>query len=657
MKGLFIASIALCVAWSASAQKEFKLASPNGRVTTEIELGGQLTYSISLNGEKLMDDSPIGMTLTTGEVWGQNPKLKSQKRQKVDQIIPSPVYRAKELKENYNALTLTFKGDYAVEFRAYDDGIVYRFSTIRKMPFEVKKDNASFNFDDDATVIASYVTAAKDGDFTSQFGSSFENIYSVGKIKEMNKQRLTFLPVWVDCGKDGKVCLTETNLESYPGLYLLAQGDETLQGVNAPYPKTMKQGGHNMLQELVSEGEDYIAKISGPRTFPWRIAVVAKEDKDIAASTLGYQLGEPSRVSDYSWIKPGKVAWDWWNDWNLSGVDFRAGINTETYKYYIDFAAQKGIEYVILDEGWAVNLKADLLQIVPEIDLKRIVDYGKQKGVDIILWAGYYAFNRDMENVCKHYSEMGVKGFKIDFMDRDDQLMTEFMYRAAATCAKYHLLADFHGTYKPSGLNRTYPNVINFEGVHGLEQMKWEPATCDQLKYDVTIPYIRQLAGPMDYTQGAMLNGGIRNYFPVNSEPMSQGTRCHQLGLYVVLDSPLNMLCDSPTNYLKEPECTDFIAKIPTIWDETRILDGKVGEYIVTARRSGNTWYVGGLTNREARDLNVDLSFLNGKQMQLFRDGVNADRKGADFKLISERIDNKLQIHLAPGGGFAAKIQ
>ena len=657
MKRLFIASIALCVVWSASAQNDFKLASPNGRVTTEIELGGQLTYSISLNGEELMSDSPIGMTLTTGEVWGQNPKLKSQKRQKVDQIIPSPMYRAKELKENYNALTLTFKGDYAVEFRAYDDGIAYRFSTTRKAPFVVKEDNASFNFDDDATVIASYVTAGKDGDFTSQFGSSFENIYSVGKIKEMNKQRLSFLPVWVDCGKDGKVCLTETNLESYPGLYLLAQGNETLRGVNAPYPKTMKQGGHNMLQEPVSEGEDYIAKISGPRTFPWRIAVVAKEDKDIAASTLGYQLGDPNRLSDYSWIKPGKVAWDWWNDWNISGVDFRAGINTETYKYYIDFAAQKGIEYVILDEGWAVNLKADLLQIVPEIDLKGIVDYGKQKGVGIILWAGYYAFNRDMENVCKHYSNMGVKGFKIDFMDRDDQLMTEFMYRAAATCAKYHLLADFHGTYKPSGLNRTYPNVINFEGVHGLEQMKWEPATCDQLKYDVTIPYIRQLAGPMDYTQGAMLNGGIRNYHPVNTEPMSQGTRCHQLGLYVVLDSPLNMLCDSPTNYLREPECTDFIAKIPTVWDETRILDGKVGEYIVTARRSGNTWYVGGLTNREARDLTIDLSFLNGKQMQLFKDGVNADRKGADYKLISERVGNKLQIHLAPGGGFAAKIQ
>ena len=656
MKKIALVAMTLCFAWSASAQKEFKITSPNGRVTAEISLDNQLTYSISLDGEEVMDDSPIGVTLTTGEVWGSNPKLKSKKTKKVDQMIPSPFYRANQLRDNYNELTLTFKDDYGVEFRAYNDGIAYRLITTRKTPFIIQKDNTAFDFDDDDDVIASYVREDyKAGDFTAQFGSSFENLYSEYKVKDMKRDRLTFLPVMVKTD-DGVVCITETNLESYPGLYLLGTGSDKMQGINAPYPKTMKQGGHNMLQEPVSEGENFIAKINGPRTFPWRIAIVAKEDKDIAASTLGYQLGEPSRVADYSWVKPGKVAWDWWNDWNIGGVDFRAGINTETYKYYIDFASQKGIEYVILDEGWAVNLKADLLQIIPEIDLKGIVEYGKQKGVGIILWAGYYAFNRDMENVCKHYSDMGVKGFKIDFMDRDDQLMTEFMYRAAATCAKYHMLADFHGTYKPSGLNRTYPNVVNFEGVHGLEQMKWESGT-DQLKYDVTIPYIRQVAGPMDYTQGAMLNGGIRNYHPFNSEPMSQGTRCHQLGLYVVLDSPLNMLCDSPTNYLKEPECTDFIAKIPTVWDETRIIDGKVGEYIVTARRSGITWYVGGITNREPRDLTIDLSFLSGKQMQLFKDGVNADRKGSDFKLTNERTESKLQIHLAPGGGFAAKIQ
>ncbi len=647
----------LCMAsMGIYAQKQFTLASPDGKVSTTITVGDMLQYSISIDGQQVLAPSPISMTLSTGEVWGQKPALRGNKRSSVNQNIASPLYRDATLTDNYNAITLNFRKDYSVEFRAYNDGVAYRFTTTRKTPFNVVSDGATFNFDKDYTMTASYVRDGKDGDWASQFANSFENTYTVEKLSKFNTGHLTFLPVVVDA-ENAKVCITEVNLEGYPGLYLKGNGNNTLTGMNAPYPKETKQGGHNQLEDLVQSGEDYIAKVEGPRSFPWRVAIVAKEDKGIAASTLSYQLAEPSRLTDISWIKPGKVAWDWWNDWNISGVDFRAGINTETYKYYIDFAADKGIEYVILDEGWAVNLKADLMQIIPEIDMKAIVDYGKQKNVGIILWAGYYAFNRDMENVCKYFADMGVKGFKIDFMNRDDQPMTEFMYRAAAMCAKYHLLADFHGMYKPAGLNRTYPNAINFEGVHGLEQMKWQSTSVDQLLYDVTIPYIRQAAGPMDYTQGAMLNGGLRNYYPFNSEPMSQGTRCHQLGLYIVLDSPLNMMCDSPTNYLREPECTDLIAGIPTVWDETIVLDGKMGEYIVTARRSGSTWYVGGITNREARDLNVDLSFLDGTyQAELYKDGMNADRKGADYRVERFNTAGTKSIHLAPGGGFVAKL-
>ena len=427
--------------------------------------------------------------------------------------------------------------------------------------------------------------------------------------------------------------------------------------MSAPYPKRMEQGGHNQLQMQVKEGENFIAKMNGPVTFPWRIAIVS-DDKGIAASTLTYQLAEPSRIADTSWIKPGKVAWDWWNDWNISNVPFHAGINNDTYKYYIDFASQHGIEYVILDEGWAVNLKADLMQVVPEINLQELVNYGKARNVGIILWAGYYAFARDMENVVKYFADMGVKGFKVDFMNRDDQIMTNFIYRSAELCAKYHMIVDYHGMFKPAGLNRTYPNVLNCEGVHGLEQMKWAGASVDQMKYDVQIPFLRQVAGPMDYTQGAMRNASRSNYRPVNSEPMSQGTRCHQLGLYVVLDSPFNMLCDSPTNYINEPESTDFIAGIPTVWDETRILDGKIGEYIITARRSGNTWYIGGITDWTPRDLTVDLSFLSGSyKCELFKDGVNADRKASDYLLETTSINGgKLNLHLAPGGGFAMKL-
>ncbi len=412
---------------------------------------------------------------------------------------------------------------------------------------------------------------------------------------------------------------------------------------------------------IITEREDYIARVDSPRGLPWRIAIVTDDDRNLAASNLTYQLAEPSRVADVSWIKPGKVAWDWWNNWNLDGVDFLTGVNNDTYKAYIDFASANGIEYVILDEGWAVNLKADLFQVVDEINLQELVDYAAAKNVGLILWAGYYAFARDMERVCDHYSKMGIKGFKVDFMDRDDQIMTDFNARAAEMAAKYHLVLDLHGTHKPAGLNRTYPNLLNFEGVHGLENTKWAPESYDQVKYDVMVPFLRQVAGPLDYTQGAMLNGSRGNYHPCNSEPMSQGTRCRQLALYVTFDSPLNMLCDSPSNYMREQECTDYIAEIPTVWDETRILDASMGEYIVTARRKGDKLYIGGITDWTPRDMKVDLSFLpaGNHTATLFRDGVNAHRRGRDYKkeTVNVSAQTPFDVHVAPGGGFVLIVE
>jgi alpha-glucosidase len=374
---------------------------------------------------------------------------------------------------------------------------------------------------------------------------------------------------------------------------------------------------------------------------------------------LVYLLADECNLQDISWIKPGKVAWDWWNDWNISGVDFESGVNNATYKHYIDFASKYGIEYVILDEGWAVTGKADMMQVVPEIDLNELVRYGKQKNVGIVLWAGYAAVNKDMEGVCRHFSEMGITGFKVDFMDRDDQIMVGFYNRLAEVAAKHKLLIDFHGAYKPTGLQRTFPNVLNYEGVAGLEQMKWMKVV-DQMEYDVTIPFIRMLAGPMDYTQGAMRNAVKSNYVPVYTEPMSQGTRCHQLALYTIFESPFNMLSDSPTNYEKESECTGFIAAIPTVWDRTVVLDGKVGEFIVVARKKNDTWYIGGITDWNARDLTVGLDFL-GKgnySIELFSDGVNANKVATDYKKekLLTSSDKKLTIKLASGGGFTAKI-
>ena len=657
MKTLKVLILCVLCAFSAQAQKQYSLTSPDGKLKTNITTGKQLTYDITFHNQQVLESSPLSMTLDNGEVWGENDKVSKVTRKSVNGKISTPLYRANEIVENYNELTLQFK-DFNVVFRAYDDGIAYRFVNKGKKPFNVVDELVNYKFPTDATASVPYVKPRKG---VNKYANSFENYYANVPLSKVDQEKLVFLPVVVSLDNNVKVGITEVDLENYPGLYLIGQGNTQLLGDFAPFPKKQEQGGHNMLQMNVIEVENYIAKVNKPRKFPWRVAIVTNEDKELASSHLSYLLAEPSRLEDISWIKPGKIAWDWWNAWNLDSVNFKTGVNNDTYKAYIDFASKNGIEYVILDEGWAVNLKADLMQVVPEINLEELIAYANKKNVGLVLWAGYHAFNRDMENVCRHYAEMGIKGFKVDFMDRDDQEMTEFNYRAAQITAKYKLLLDLHGMYKPAGLNRTYPNAINFEGVNGLEQMKWEENPTAQVEYDVMIPFIRQVAGPMDYTQGAMRNAAKGNYYPCYEEPMSQGTRCRQLALYMVLDSPFNMLCDTPSNYEREKECTDFISAVPTVWDETIVLDGKMGEYIITARRQGNTWYIGGITNWDARDLEVDLSFLADKTYsgKLFKDGVNAHRIGRDYQseAIQAKKGDKVKIHLAPGGGFALTLK
>ena len=663
MKIVRLFLIACLLTQVAQAQTKYELTSPDGKLKTHIAAGKQLTYDIVFDGQQVTNASPISITLENGEVWGENDKPTSAKRKSVNTKVASPFYRASELADNYNELVLSFKGNWGVEFRAYNDGIAYRFVNKGKKAFKIVNEEVNYQFTTDAKGTVPYVIRGTDGDYESQFRNSFENQYTVKNISELNKQRLIFLPAMAEVENGVKVCITETDLNNYPGLYLSAgKGEHLLSGVFAQYPKTVEQGGHNNLQMLVKERENYIAKVEGPRNFPWRVAIVSNQDIDIANSNLSYLLAAPSKVEDTSWIKPGKVAWEWWNNWNIEGVDFRSGVNNATYKVYIDFAGKNGIEYVILDEGWAVNRQADLMQVVKEIDLKELIAYAAERNVGIILWAGYWAFDRDMENICKHYSEMGVKGFKVDFMDRDDQVMTDFNFRAAEMCAKYHLLLDLHGTHKPAGLNRTFPNVLNFEGVYGLEQAKWEsPNVLDHVTYNTQLPFLRQVSGPMDYTQGAMVNTNKGQYRPSYSEPMSQGTRCQQLALYVILESPLNMLCDSPSNYEREPECTKFISAIPTTWDESKVIDGKVGEYVITARRKGDIWYIGGITNWTGRTIEVDLSFLGGKTLkgELFRDGNNVHKKARDYRREEMNVNTaeKFKVYMAPGGGFTLKLQ
>ncbi len=640
------------------------VTSPDGHITATVVPGTDIRYMVSRDGQQLIAPSVISMHLSDGIVFGQNDRLRKVTRTSVDQTLPAVAYKKSEVRDNYNQITLTYK-EFNLIFRAYDEGVAYRFVSRldKKKEYEVISEQAEFNFEHDGTSFIPY-TRLTEGDpgINAQFSTSFERQYTVSNLSEWENGRITFLPMVVSAGDGVRVLVTEADLTDYPGMYLQgAQGSTNLKAVFAPYPKTIEQGGHNMLQGIVKERENYIAKVRGGETFPWRVIMVSSDDAQLAVNDIVWKLSPAAdKDADFSWVKPGKVAWEWWNDWNLYGVDFKAGINNETYKYYIDFASENGIGYVILDEGWAVNLQADLLQVVPEINLQELVDYGKERNVGIILWAGYWALNRDIEGLCKHFSEMGVKGFKVDFMDRDDQMMVNFHARTAEIAAKYNLLIDFHGTYKPTGLSRRWPNVINYEGVYGLEQMKWGGKELAQVTYDVTVPFIRMAAGPMDYTQGAMRNAAKKNFRSVNSEAMSQGTRCHQLAEYVVFESPLNMLCDSPSNYMNEPECTAFIAACPTVWDDSRAVNGEIGKYITLARRSGDDWYVGALTDWDARDLTLDLSFLGEGDwtLDIFQDGVNADRAARDYKHTSAAVpaDRQLTVHLAPGGGWVAKI-
>jgi alpha-glucosidase len=637
----------------AQKDKVYDLASPGGATTLSVTIGAAaMMWSVRHSGQAVLAPSALALSLEGGEVLDGRTGLVKAIREMKDEWILAFHYKKDSIRNRYNQLTLTFpKGGYGIIFRVYDDGAAYRWVTSRKDSLTIRSEKAEFNFPADEKAWIPYVNDPSPDIYTT----SFENFYRPMKLSEFRKDSLAFLPVLVDMGNGQKAGILEADLEEYPGMFVGA-GASGLTGRFAPYPLEEQQGGHNQLQSLVTRRADYIAVTAGTRSYPWRIIVCTDHDKELADNDMVYRLAAPSRVADTGWIRPGKVAWDWWNDWNISHVNFRAGINTDTYKYYIDFAADNHIGYILLDEGWSDP--TDLMKIVPEVDLAAIIGYARERNVGVWLWAGARPLDQKMEEVMTYYSQMGIKGFKVDFMNRDDQHMVRFYYHAAQAAAAHHLMLDFHGAYKPTGLQRTYPNVLNFEGVRGMENEKW--SNDDFPGYDVSIPFIRMLAGPLDYTPGAMKNYNKTNFRPIFSEPESQGTRCHQLAMYIVYEAPFSMLSDNPTSYKREPESLRFITGVPTVFDETRALDGSVGEYVAIARRKGDEWYVGAMTNWSARDPTLDLSFLpaGSYQASVIRDGINADRDGTDY--VAETVpvtrDSKLAIHLAPGGGWVAKI-
>ena len=639
----------------AAKEKKYVLSSPDGTLKVEISAGNELAYQVMHGNDTILSHSNIGLVLENGTIVGKTPRITGERRRKIKDNIESPFYRFKEFVATGNELDLKLKGGFGIIFRAYNEGVAYRFYTTQSSDIIIKEEQAEFNFKEDYTAYLPYTTNDK-----KPMAMAYQNVYDITPLSKA-QPKLAFLPVTVDCGSV-KLTLLESDLEAYPGVFVQSQqGKYGLKGVFAPYPaKTDFYPWRK--QEYVTETTDFISRSRGSRSYPWRVLAITEKDTDMPVNNLVYALASPNRIGDTSWIKTGKVAWDWWNDWNLKGVPFKAGINMDTYKYYIDFASRNGLEFIVLDEGWYDPKSGDMLTVIPELDLPELIAYGKSKGVEIVLWTVFNVLDSQLEAACKKYADMGIKGFKVDFLDRDDQTAVEMVYRIAEMTARYKLTLDLHGIYKPTGINRTYPHIINFESVFGMEEVKWTDIKNNMPLYDVTFPYIRMMAGPVDYTPGAMRNATKADWRAMYYTPASMGTRCHQLAAYIVHDSPFTMLCDAPTNYLNEEECVDFIASLPVEVDSTFIASGELGKYIVTVRKKDVNWYIGGMTNWDERDVQLDFSFLpEGMSYTavLFKDGVNANKQAEDYRKETIRIDkdSRLTLHLASGGGFAMKLE
>lgn len=640
-----IVVFAFCVP-SAVAQSSYDLLSPDKRIEVRIRTAKGVRYDLLLKGQVLLQDCTLSLDIDH-KTLGPDAKVLKTKERSSNQVL-EPIIRQKfaKIRENYNELRLDMDGAYAVVFRAYNEGLAYRFETsFPQEQVKVYKEEASFNFP------ANFNTYYPQED---SFFSHNERRYVPQHLSEIAPAFIATLPAVVDMGGGAKVAIAESDVEDYPGLWLHGTGGNGLAAVFPPYP--LKEKLERDRDFRVVESADYISVTKGTRTFPWRLVGVAEKDGDLLTNQLVWLTEKPSQIQDTSWIKPGKVAWDWWNANNVFGVDFKAGINTQTYKYYIDFAAKYGIPYVILDEGW--YKLGNVLDVVPEINMEELTAYAKQKNVGIILWVIWKTLDDQLEPALDQFAKWGVKGIKVDFMQRSDQLLINYYHKVSRETAKRKMLVDFHGDQKPASMTRTWPNLINAEGVRGLEWSKWSADT--EPEHNVTLPFTRMFLGPMDYTPGAMLNAQKASFAPIFNRPMSLGTRCHQLAMYVVYEAPLQMLSDSPSNYLRETEAMEFLAAVPTEWDETKVLDAKIADYVVVARRNGREWYIGAMTDWTPRELEVDLSFLSEGdfQMAAYEDGVNADRMASDYKLVRSQVSKstKLKIKLAPGGGWAARI-
>ena len=660
----------MCLMGLSSQAAEYQVSSPNGKVKVVVNTDEAVKWSVTYDGKPVLLPSQIDIQLRQGKKslgLGQIGKVAVRQ---IKSSFDSPFYKKATVKDEYGQMLMYTNQKFTIEVRAYDDGAAYRLISSNSKPSTVVNETAEFCFDADYQAFVPYVNDNRGGE---RYCYSFESYYDEQPLSKMFNDSLAITPLAVCLPGGMKAIVMDAGVENYPGMFVKkGKAAHSLVAEFAPYPTEQPVRGYARLNLVPTKRADYIAKLNGKQSLPWRAVVITEKDADILNCDMAQRLAPACRIGDTSWISPGKVAWDWWNNTNITGVDFKSGMNTDTYLYYIDFAAKNHLEYIIIDEGWSSE-ESLMKDLNPEIDLPRLIAYGRQKGVGIILWSSWRNLigNDPMcdqsvvETVMAHYADMGIKGFKVDFFDRDDQQVSASAYKIAEIAAKHHLHLDYHGL-KPFGIQRAYPNILNFEGVKGLENSKWEPRVGDgplhnQPRYDVTIPYLRMLAGPLDYTPGAMMNAMKDSFFGNNDHPMSQGTRVHQMAMYVTFEAPLQMLADSPTKYMQNQECTDFIAQIPTTFDETIALDGKLGEYTVIARRKGAVWYLAAMTDWTARDLTIDLSFLGEgtHQADIFADGVNAAKEATDYKHSRQAVksSDRLAVHLSSGGGWTAIIR
>lgn len=647
------------VLWSSqmllAAPKPFQrsVTSPNGRVTLLVSISDSVRFSVRYADQSLVEPSTVAMTLSTGQTLGATGiPQRSRIRTVRDSILPPVVTKFRVVPDVYSELTLDFRGNYSLEFRAYDDGVAYRFRTAFPDSITVRSETARFALADNPTIYYPAVQPRRDAD---RFHTSFEEPYQIRPLSQMADSALCFSPVLAAPASGPRIVLTESDLLDYPGMFLARDG-MALKGVFAPYPLAEKflEGGFG--QWVVTRRADFIARTAGRRTFPWRVLVIGT-DRELPASSLVYRLASPSRLTNASWVRPGKCTDEWITDINLFNVPFRAGVNTATYKFYVDFAKRFGFDRILLDAGWSDN--NDLFKITPGLDIPELVAYARSQGVRLSMWTLAATLDRQLEPALKQFQSWGVDFIMTDFIDRDDQKMVNFYARVAEATARANIMIMFHGAYKPAGFERTYPHAITREGVLGSEYNIWSTkATPD---HDVLLPFIRMVSGPMDYEPGLLRNATKEQFRPISGQVMSQGTRCHQLAMFVVYDSPLPIFSGNPSEALLEPRFMEFLGRLSASYDDTQVLDAKLGQYIITARRKGNNWFIGGLTNWTARDLNLPLTFLASGDYELVSctDGPNADRNPIDYQL-TEKIMTKadsLPIHLASGGGFLVQLR